>query len=196
MKIICLADDNVITGSCEDSPSWYILPDSAILKSGKPFFLPEFAPRFVFYPALVVRIERLGKSISRKFANRYYSSVAPGAMIRVPEIIGDRCRRMLPPGIGICFDNACWLGEFIPVDDMSGMAFRCDDSDEDIIAEWKVDNLRACIDSFIADVSSHNTLKIGDLIYLPLPSNGMDIRMGMSFEAIVNSKPLLNINVK
>ena len=49
-----------------------VIPDSAIQKSGKPFFVPDFASRFQFSAAAAVHVCRLGKNIAQRFANRYY----------------------------------------------------------------------------------------------------------------------------
>ena len=45
-----------------------VIPDSAIQKSGKPFFVPDFASRFQFSAAAAVHVCRLGKNIAQRFA--------------------------------------------------------------------------------------------------------------------------------
>jgi hypothetical protein len=47
-------------GNGEESLQSYLMADSSILYSGRPFFLPDFAQRFVATPAIVVRTGRLG----------------------------------------------------------------------------------------------------------------------------------------
>ena len=56
-------------------PVIFMKPDSAILKDGKPFFIPDFSNEIHYETELVVRINRLGKNIAPRFANRYYDSV-------------------------------------------------------------------------------------------------------------------------
>lgn len=53
-------------------------PDSAILKDGKPFFIPDFSNEVHYETELVVRINRLGKNISPRFASRYYDALTVG----------------------------------------------------------------------------------------------------------------------
>ena len=43
--------------------------DSAILKDGKPFFIPDFSNEIHYETELVVRINRLGKNIAPRFAH-------------------------------------------------------------------------------------------------------------------------------
>ena len=59
-------------------PVIFMKPDSAILKDGKPFFIPDFSNEIHYETELVVRINRLGKNIAPRFANRYYDAVTVG----------------------------------------------------------------------------------------------------------------------
>ena len=59
-------------------PVIFMKPDSAILKDGKPFFIPDFSNEIHYETELVVRINRLGKNIASRFANRYYDAVTVG----------------------------------------------------------------------------------------------------------------------
>ena len=49
-------------------PVIFMKPDSAILKDGKPFFIPDFSKEIHYETELVVRINRLGKNIAPRFA--------------------------------------------------------------------------------------------------------------------------------
>ena len=51
-----------------EEPVVFSHADSALLKDGKPFFIPEFAEPCTYQVELVVRICRLGKSIPERFA--------------------------------------------------------------------------------------------------------------------------------
>ena len=59
-------------------PVIFMKPDSAILKDSKPFFIPDFSNEIHYETELVVRINRLGKNIAPRFANRYYDAVTVG----------------------------------------------------------------------------------------------------------------------
>ena len=84
MKIICVGwnyplHNKEMNKTLEDkAPIIFIKPDSAILKSDKPFFLPDFSQRVEFETELVFRICKVGKNISAKFAHRYYDAVTVG----------------------------------------------------------------------------------------------------------------------
>ena len=59
-------------------PVIFTKADSALLKDGKPFFVPDFMGRIDHEAEVVVRICRLGKSIPERFAHRYYDAVTLG----------------------------------------------------------------------------------------------------------------------
>lgn len=58
----------------EGETSWYEMPDSALLRTGNPFFVPDFDSEFRAFPSICFRIGRLGKSIASRFAYRYIDS--------------------------------------------------------------------------------------------------------------------------
>ena len=59
-------------------PVIFTKADSALLKDGKPFFVPDHLGRVDYETELVVRICRLGKGIPERFAHRYYDAVTVG----------------------------------------------------------------------------------------------------------------------
>ena len=61
-----------------EEPVIFMKPDSALLKDSKPFFIPDFCRQVDYETELVVRICRLGKNISERFAHRYYDAVTVG----------------------------------------------------------------------------------------------------------------------
>ena len=61
-----------------EEPVIFTKADSALLKNGKPFFVPDWASRVDYEAEVVVRICRLGKGIPVRFAHRYYDAVTVG----------------------------------------------------------------------------------------------------------------------
>ena len=77
MKIFCIGKNYVLHNEEMDGrkyktaePVVFMKPESALLKNGKPFFLPEHLGRVDHEVEVVVRICRLGKNISERFAHR------------------------------------------------------------------------------------------------------------------------------
>lgn len=61
-----------------EKPVIFTKADSALLKDHKPFFIPDHMGRIDYETELVVRICKLGKNISTRFAHRYYDAVTVG----------------------------------------------------------------------------------------------------------------------
>jgi len=56
-------------------PVFFLKVDTALLTKNKPFYLPSFSTDIHYELELVVKINRVGKHIEERFANRYYDEV-------------------------------------------------------------------------------------------------------------------------
>ena len=122
MKIICVGwnyplHNKEMNKTLEDkAPIIFIKPDSAILKSDKPFFLPDFSQRVEFETELVFRICKVGKNISAKFAHRYYDAVTVGIDFTARDLQEKLRAAGEPWEMSKAFDNSAVLGNFINID--------------------------------------------------------------------------------
>ena len=97
-----------------EGPVVFSHADSALLKDGKPFFIPEFAEPCTYQVELVVRICRLGKSIPERFASRYYDGVTVGIAFTAHGLLERFCRAGYPWDLATGFDGAAAVGNFVP----------------------------------------------------------------------------------
>ena len=72
---ITLANDQ---GKTLSAPTLFLKPDTAFLRSDWPFYIPDFSNEVEYETELVVKINRLGKSIPERYAHRYYEEVTVG----------------------------------------------------------------------------------------------------------------------
>ena len=79
MKVIVLYNNYPDFSLDKEELDVCVLPDTTLLKDGKPLFVPDFATTCCVQGHLVVRICRLGRSISERFAHRYYDAITVGA---------------------------------------------------------------------------------------------------------------------
>ncbi len=89
----------------------YTQPDSALLKDGKPFFMPDNLGDVSVQLAVVACIDRLGKSIAKRFAHRYYNEVSLGAQF------GGSIEGVFAQ----VFDGAAVMGQSIAIDDLNAI---------------------------------------------------------------------------
>ena len=126
MKIIAVgmnyAQHNKELGHTQENsePVIFMKPDSAILKDGKPFFVPDFSHEVHYETEVVVRICRLGKNIAPRFAHRYYDAVTVGIDFTARDL--QRKFREAGNPWELCkgFDNSAAIGTFISLEQAGG----------------------------------------------------------------------------
>ena len=92
----------------DSATSVTVVPDSAILRTGRPWFIPPFAPEWRLETVLALRISRLGHCIGAKFADRYFDAITIGVMPRpVPHDTAN--------GLLDAFDGAFITGDWMPL---------------------------------------------------------------------------------
>ena len=134
-------------------PVIFSKPDSAILRTGKPFFVPDFAERFDYEAELVVRISRLGKDVSERFAHRYYDAVTVGIDFTARDLQAKLRSEGLPWELCKGFDNSAALGTLIPKTELFDIP-GC----TSVAQEWKPSKKggthisEACWQSLIQDI--------------------------------------------
>lgn len=102
-----------------EKPVVYTLTDTALTKDGKPFFIPDFASPCTFQMSLVLRISRLGRSISPRFAHRYYDALTAGVMFTAQNLFEYCVSHSLPWEMAKGFDGAAALGRFVTLTEES-----------------------------------------------------------------------------
>ena len=178
----------------ETTPSVYLMADSSLLKDGKPLFLPDFASEFIAYPSLVVRINRLGKNIAKRFASRYYDAVTVGLCVEAKGITP--AKLACDASLLNAFDGAAVLGDFIPVGNLNdSRTFTVTTGKESFTAS--IDSLTLDIDSLIEELSKYYTFKIGDILFTGYnPQTGFKLNINDTITGALGSNELLHFKVK
>ena len=179
-------------------PVIFLKPDSAILKNNKPFFLPDFSSEIHYEVEVVIKISKLGKGISPKFAHRYFDEVTLGIDITARDLQNRQSKAGLPWEISKCFDGAAPLGRLISVSeikDMQDINFRLEINGNKVQESNTADMIFGFND-IIAYVSRFFTLKTGDLIFTGTPSGVGALHKNDNLVALLNDKPLLDFVIK
>lgn len=179
-------------------PVIFMKPDSALLKDSKPFFVPDFCNRMEYETELVVRLCRLGKNISERFAHRYYDAVTVGIDFTARDL-QQRFRSEGKPW-ELCkgFDNSAAIGDWIPVaglDDVQRLNFHLDIDGRTVQAGNTADMIFT-IDRIIAYVSRFCTLKIGDLIFTGTPAGVGPVYPDNHLEGYLENEKILDFYVR
>lgn len=176
----------------------YLMADSSLLKDGKPLFLPDFAQKFIAHPALVVRINRLGKNIAKRFAPRYYDAVTVGLCVEAQDFSSQAKIDASASAIN-AFDCAAILGDFIPMKDydFSQSHIITIKTTNGINIELNTSEMVLDIDSLIEELSKYYTFKIGDILYTGFkPESGFELSINDSITGKLGESELLHFKVK
>ena len=179
-------------------PTIFLKSDSALLKDGKPFFIPDFSSEVHYETEIVIRICRLGKSIAERFAHRYYDEVTVGIDFTARDLQRRLRERGLPWELSKSFDNSAVIGSFIPLaeaGDINHLPFHLEINGERVQTGDTADMLFK-VDQIIAYVSRFFTLKIGDLIYTGTPSGVGPVKIGDHLEGYLGERKLLDFYVR
>jgi 2-keto-4-pentenoate hydratase/2-oxohepta-3-ene-1,7-dioic acid hydratase in catechol pathway len=179
-------------------PVIFSKPESALLLNNKPFFYPDFSTDIQYETEIVVKIDRLGKSIAPKFANRYYSEITVGIDFTARDI-QKRCKEKGHPWeIAKAFDNSAPVGRMIAktvYPDIQNINFHLDINGA-TVQQGNTRDMIFTIDQIIAYTSKFFTLKIGDLIYTGTPHNVGPVKIGDHLQAYLENELVLDFKVK
>ncbi|MCF2575021.1 fumarylacetoacetate hydrolase family protein [Phocaeicola barnesiae] len=179
-------------------PVIFMKPDSALLKDGKPFFIPDFSVQVDYETELVVRINRLGKNIAERFAHRYYDAVTVGIDFTARDLQRKYRAEGKPWELCKGFDNSAAIGDWIPVErfkDIQQLNFHLDIDGKTVQRGYAGDMLFK-IDQIIAYVSRFCTLKIGDLLFTGTPVGVGPVQVNNHLEGYLEDEKVLDFYIR
>lgn len=180
-------------------PTIFMKADSALLKDGKPFFIPDFSSEVHYETEIVIKINKLGKNIAERFAHRYYDELTVGIDFTARDLQSKLRAQGLPWEISKAFDNSAAVGTFVPLAEVGGDVNRIPfhlDINGKTVQEGNTADMLFPVDRIIAYVSRFFTLKIGDLIYTGTPKGVGPVRINDHLEGYIGDKKWLDFHVK
>lgn len=203
MKIFCIGKNYVLHNEEMDGrqyktaePVVFMKPESALLKNGKPFFLPDHLGRVDHEVEVVVRICRLGKNVAERFAHRYYDAVTVG----IDFTARDLQRRLKDNGhpweIAKAFDGSAAIGEWKEgVEEVQDLQFHLDINGKTVQTGCTSDMLYK-VDELISYISRFFTLKTGDMLFTGTPVGVGPVHVDDHLEGYLGDEKLLDFWVR
>lgn len=178
-------------------PMIFMKPDSAILKNGKPFFVPDFLGRVEYEAEIVVRISNLGKNIPTRFAHRYYDAVTVGIDFTARDWQRQLIAEGAPWELSKGFDGAATLGEFVSTEglDVNNLSFRLD-IDGKTVQSSNSSNMLFSIDEIVNYVSKYCTLRTGDLIFTGTPAGVGPVAIDNHLQGYLQGEKVLDFYIR
>jgi acylpyruvate hydrolase len=203
MKIICIGRNYLdhakeLNNPVPEKPVFFMKPDSALVIRNRPFFYPDFSSDVHHEIELVIKINRLGRSIDEKYAHRYYNQYALGVDFTARDLQSECKKKGLPWEIAKGFDYSAPVSQFISLkegDDIQNLDFRLD-IDGESVQKGNTGDMIFSVNKIISYVSQFMTLKTGDLIFTGTPAGVGPVKIGNRLEAYLVEEKILDFYVK
>ena len=182
---------------CGD-PIIFLKPETALLKDGKPLFLPPFSNRIEHEAEVVVRISRVGKNVAPRFAHRYYDALTVGVDFTARDLQQEFRSKGAPWELSKGFDGAAAIGTWIPKEELpleSGVEFSLQVNGNTVQVGNTMDMIHS-IDNIIAYVSKFFTLKMGDILYTGTPAGVGPVAIDDHITGYIDNRKVLEFNIK
>ncbi len=203
MKIICIGRNYAdhakeLNNPVPTEPVFFFKPDTSILPKKQPFYIPSFTNDLHHELEVVIKICKLGKNISEKYAHTYYEEIGLGIDFTARDIQQQCKEKGLPWEKAKAFDYSAPLGErFIHKSnlDLTNISFKLLKNNE-LAQEGNTKDLIFNFDKIISYISQFVTLKIGDLIFTGTPAGVAKVNIGDVLEGFIGEEKLLELKIK
>ncbi|HLV51732.1 MAG TPA: fumarylacetoacetate hydrolase family protein [Flavobacterium sp.] len=202
MKIICVGRNyidhiNELSNQKPTEPVLFMKPDTSVLLKTFPFVIPDFSNDVHHEVEVLVKICKVGKSISPKFAHKYYNQIGLGVDFTARDVQSKLKEKGLPWEIAKGFDGATVIGEFVDkeqFENLQNISFQLMKNDE-VVQNGNTQDMLWQIDELISYISQFFTLKIGDIIFTGTPSGVSKVNSGDTLEGFLEDKKMFGFKV-
>jgi acylpyruvate hydrolase len=204
MRIFCVGRNYVehiqeLNNERPDEPVIFTKPDTAIIRSGNPFYYPDFSKDIHYETELVLRICKEGKNIEEKFAHKYFDSIGIGIDFTARDLQQKAKEKGLPWDIAKGFNGSAPLSDkFIPVGDIKNLKdinFSLQVSGQ-LKQQGNTNLMLFSFDYIISYLSKFFTLRTGDYIFTGTPKGVGPVTIGNVLTAYIENEKLLEFEVK
>ena len=203
MKIICVGRNyfdhiNELKSEKPDSPVLFLKPETSIIQKKQPFFIPDFSNNIQYEVEVLIKINRLGKTISPKFSHKYYDEIGLGIDFTARDLQNKLKKDSLPWEKSKSFDGSALIGNWINkknIDDLNNLEFRLT-KNGDIVQKGNTSEMLWGIDELISEISNFFTLKIGDIIFTGTPSGVGRVVENDNLVGYINNNECFSIKIK
>ena len=146
----------------------------------------------------MVKINRIGKHIDRKFAHKYYDEIGLGIDFTARDLQSKLKEKGLPWEKAKAFDGAAVVGSFLSKSDfkdINDINFRLEKNDE-VQQRGNTSSMLWKIDTLIEYISKYFTLKIGDIIFTGTPSGVAKVDSNDILKGFIEEKEVFSIKIK
>ena len=202
MKILCVGRNysehaNELGNAVPENPVIFSKPDTALLKNGEPFYIPNFSNDVHHEIELVIKINKVGKKIQEKFAKNYFSEIGLGIDFTARDKQNELKLKGLPWELAKAFDGSAPIGNFINIEniDLKNIDFSLQKNGQ-LVQQGNTSQMIFSFEQIVSFVSQYFTLKVGDLIYTGTPAGVGKVNIGDHLEGFIGNESMLICEVK
>lgn len=203
MKIICIGRNYIdhakeLNNAVPTEPVFFLKPDTALLRNNEPFYLPDFSDEIHHEIEVVVKINKVGKHISKEFAHRYFDEIGLGVDFTARDVQRKLKEKGLPWEKAKAFDHSAPISmNFIHKDELNlnDLNFSLKINDK-IVQQGTTADMIFKIDELIEHISKFFTLKIGDMIFTGTPAGVGKVKIGDSLQGFIDKRLMLDFQIK
>ena len=203
MKIICVGRNYAehareLGNAVPTEPILFMKPATAILREGKPFYIPAFTQNVHYEAEIVLRIAKNGKHVAPKFAASYFDQITLGIDFTARDVQDRLKANGHPWEIAKAFDGSAVLGEFMPISQLAhpeAIQFALHKNNS-VVQNGNTQDLIFDFAALICHISTYFTLHTGDLVFTGTPAGVGAVAIGDTLEGFVEEKKLLYCEIK
>ena len=147
---------------------------------------------------MIVKINKIGKHISKRFAYKYYQKISLGIDFTARDLQVDLKQKGLPWEKSKGFDGSAVVGDWFDktkFDNINCLDFQLYKNGI-ITQNDNTSNMIFSIDELISEISKFFTLKIGDIIFTGTPSGVGKVKENDFLEGFLMDKRVFKVRVK
>jgi len=203
MKLICIGRNYTehikeLENEKPTDPVVFLKPDTSILPENQPFFIPDFSNNVHHEVEILVKINKVGKHIDKKFAAKYYNEIGLGIDFTARDLQSELKTKGLPWEKAKAFDGAAVIGKWLSknnfknIDDINFSLHK----NEAIVQQGNTNLMLWKIDELIEYISKYFTLKIGDIIFTGTPAGVGKVVANDKLIGYIENQELFSITIK
>lgn len=203
MKLICIgrnyaAHIDELSNERPSEPVVFIKPDSAVLPKEQDFYIPEFSNEVHYEVEILVKIKKVGKHISEKFAHKYYDEIGLGIDFTARDLQSRLKAKGLPWEKAKGFDGSAVMGKWLQkekYENLDKLGFSLLKNGE-IMQKGDTSLMLWKIDELISYVSTYFTLKKGDILFTGTPAGVGKVVANDYLQGRIEDEQIFAINIK
>lgn len=202
MKIICIGRNygehaKELGNEIPEDPVIFMKPDTAILKKGSDFYIPEFSDDVHYELEVVLKISKGGKYIQKENAGKHFDEIGLGIDFTARDLQSKLKGKGLPWELAKGFDGSAVISDFVSKEnyDLQNLNFSLT-KNNDKVQDGNTSEMIFSFDDIIAFASQYFTLRVGDLIFTGTPKGVGKVSENDLLEAYLEDKKLFSLKIQ